>query len=150
MQTKFLSLAICGFSVALLPSVLPALNSSRDVKVTPLLKTSTAWNGQPIVYPQGQAEVTALTIEIAVGGQTGWHLHPVPSFAHVLQGRLDVSLKNGRVKHLKAGDTMAEVANTLHNGRNVGKIPVKLLVFYAGVRGKSLTIKESELPKRKS
>jgi quercetin dioxygenase-like cupin family protein len=149
MRSKIIPCVVSLLSVVLLSAVLPALNSSRDVKVTPLLKTSTAWNGQPIVYPQGQAEITALTIEIAVGGQTGWHLHPVPSFAHVLQGRLDVSLKNGQVKHLKAGDTMAEVANTLHNGRNVGKIPVKLLVFYAGVRGKSLTLKESDLHKSK-
>jgi quercetin dioxygenase-like cupin family protein len=64
----------------------------------------------------------------------------------VLQGRLDVRLKDGRVKHLKAGDALAEVTNTRHNGRNVGKNTVKLVVFYVGTKGKGLTVKETARP----
>jgi len=37
---------------------------------------------------------------------------------------------------------LAEVINTLHNGRNLGSTPVKLVVFYAGVVGQKLTVKE--------
>ena len=33
---------------------------------------------------------------------------------------------------LKAGDTLAEVINTPHNGKNIGKVPLKIAVFYAG------------------
>lgn len=108
-----------------------------------MLQTTQSWNGKPLTYPPGQAEITILKIEIAPGAQTGWHLHGVPSFAVVTQGQLDVKLKDGRINRLKAGDAMAEVVHTLHNGRNVGKVPVKLIVFYAGAKGKNLTVKET-------
>jgi quercetin dioxygenase-like cupin family protein len=113
-----------------------------------MLQTTQSWSGKPLKYPQGQAEVTVLKIEIAPGGQTGWHLHGVPSFAVITQGRLDVRLKDGRIHHVKAGDAMAEVVDTLHNGRNVGKLPVKLIVFYAGAKGCILTKKCEPARKR--
>lgn len=119
-----------------------ALDQSASVKVTRLLQSPTSWNGAALAYPAGQAEVTSLLIEIAPGGETGWHLHPVASFAYVLEGELEVSLKDGSVKRLSAGQALAEVVNTLHNGRNVGKGPLKLVVFYAGAAGSTLTIKE--------
>jgi hypothetical protein len=43
------------------------------------------------------------------------------------------------VKRLEAGDALAEVVNTTHNGRNVGDVPVRLVVFYAGAAGQGLT-----------
>lgn len=131
------------FGLALQSQAL-ALEASSAVSVTPVLKTQTSWDGKPIVYPAGQAEVTGLIIEIAPGGETGWHLHPVPSFAVVLEGELQVQLKNGEVKRLKAGDALAEVVNTAHNGRNVGSTAVKLVVFYAGAAGQTLTVKQPE------
>ncbi|KQV45822.1 MULTISPECIES: cupin domain-containing protein [unclassified Duganella] len=119
-----------------------ALEQSAAIKVTRLLQSPSSWNGAALAYPGGQAEVTALLVEIAPGGETGWHLHPVPSFGYVLEGELEVSLKDGTVKRVVAGQALAEVVNTLHNGRNVGKGPVKLLVFYAGAVGSTLTVKE--------
>ena len=118
-----------------------ALDASEAVKVVPLLKTTTTWDGQPIVWPQGRAEVTAMQVEVAPGAQTGWHSHSVPSFAVMLEGMLEVRLKDGRTKRLRSGDVLAEVVNTLHNGRNVGTVPVKLVVFYAGIEGQGHTIK---------
>lgn len=118
-----------------------AIESSSTVKVTPLLKTTSSWDGRALVYPTGQAEVTGIMVEIAPGGETGWHLHPVPSFGWMLQGSLDVSLKDGQIKHLHAGDALAEVVDTLHNGRNVGDEPVKIIVFYAGAVGAAVTVK---------
>lgn len=119
-----------------------ALDQSASVKVSKLMQTSSSWNGAALAYPAGQAEVTALLIEIAPGGETGWHLHPVASFGYILEGELEVSLKDGSVKHLAAGQALAEVVNTLHNGRNVGEVPLKLVVFYAGAAGSTLTVKE--------
>jgi quercetin dioxygenase-like cupin family protein len=143
---KIQPVAICLLSTAFLAPMAQALQTTGDVKATTLLKTSTSWNGAPLIYPKGQAEITAMTIEIRPGGQTGWHLHPVPSFGYMLQGELQVTLKDGKIKHLKAGDALAEVVSTLHNGRNVGKDTVKLVVFYAGTKGKGLTVKETVRP----
>jgi quercetin dioxygenase-like cupin family protein len=120
-----------------------ALEQSASVNVSTVLKTATSWDGKPIEYPSGQAEITGMVIEIAPGGETGWHLHPVPSFGMVLEGELEVQLKSGAVKRLKSGEALAEVINTLHNGRNVGTVPVKLVVFYAGAVGDKLSEKES-------
>jgi quercetin dioxygenase-like cupin family protein len=119
-----------------------ALDQSASDKVSKLMQATSSWNGAALAYPAGQAEVTALLIEIAPGGETGWHMHPVASFGYILEGELDVSLKDGTVKHMAAGQALAEVVNTLHNGRNVGKGPLKLVVFYAGASGSTLTVKE--------
>lgn len=132
------------FSLVLLQPTAFALEASSTIKATTILKTDTSWDGKPLVYPKGQAEITGMMIEIAPGAETGWHLHPVPSFGMLIEGELQVQLKDGRIKKLKAGDTLAEVVNTLHNGRNVGLVPVKLIVFYAGAVGQPLTVKESD------
>ena len=129
-------LVVLGFSGGAV-----ALDPTAAVRVTPLLKTTTSWNGQPLAYPAGPAEITALQVEVAPGGETGWHQHPVPSFGLLLEGTLEVTLEDGQVKRLNPGDALAEVVNTTHNGRNVGAVPVKIVVFYAGTPGQSLTIK---------
>jgi quercetin dioxygenase-like cupin family protein len=116
-----------------------ALEVTPAVKVTPLLRTTTSWDGAPIAYPRGPAEITGMIIELAVGGETGWHEHPVPSFALVLEGTLEVTLRDGRKNLLSAGQALVEVVDTAHNGRNVGDRPVRLVVFYAGEAGKGLT-----------
>jgi quercetin dioxygenase-like cupin family protein len=79
-----------GFS-----GVAVALDPTATVAVTPLLKTTTSWDGQPLAYPLGPAEITGLHIEVAPGGETGWHQHNVPSFAIMLEGTLEVTLKDG-------------------------------------------------------
>lgn len=127
-----------------LPQTAHGLDNASGVKVTPLIKTTHTWNGGKIIYPQGPAEITGLMVEIAPGSETGWHEHPVSSFGIVLQGVLEVSLQNGDVKRLQAGDALAEVIDTWHNGRSVGKEPVKIVVFYAGAVGSTLTIRHPD------
>jgi predicted neutral ceramidase superfamily lipid hydrolase len=55
-----------------LSSSLSAIETSEAVKVTPVLKTSQSWDGALLNYPQGQAEITGVRIDIAPGGETGW------------------------------------------------------------------------------
>lgn len=118
-----------------------AIEATSSVKVTPLLKTQTSWDGTALEYPKGKAEITGMTVEIAPGGETGWHLHPVPSFGMVLEGELELTLKSGAKKIIKQGEAIAEVVNTLHNGRAISKTPVKILVFYAGSTDSNITEK---------
>lgn len=117
--------------------------ANSDVEAVRLLKTQTSWDGKSIAYPKGAAEVTGLLIEIEPGGETGWHSHHAPSFAMLLEGELEVQLQDGRVRKFNAGDAFAEVVNTPHNGQNVGDVPVKIVVFYAGAKGQALTVRES-------
>lgn len=137
------SSVIIPFILSLLwqPAAL-ALEPSATVKILTVLNTKSSWDGKPIEYPAGKAEVTGMVVEIAPGGETGWHMHPVPSFAMVLEGELELRLKSGVVKRLQAGEALAEVVNTIHNGRNVGRVPVKLVVFYMGLDGQQQTVRE--------
>lgn len=119
-----------------------ATEATPPVAVAQVLKTTNSWDGKPIVYPQGSGKVTALKIEIQPGAETGWHQHPVPSFAVVVDGTLQVTLRDGSSRRFRAGEAFAEVVNMSHNGRNVGAVPVKLLVVYAGASGVALTHKD--------
>ena len=103
-----------------------------SVQVQENLSTTTTWDGASIHYPPGTAKVAGAIVTLAPGAETGWHTHPVPCLALILEGELLVELKDGRTKKLKAGDTLAEVINTPHNGKNIGKVPLKIAVFYAG------------------
>jgi quercetin dioxygenase-like cupin family protein len=137
---------LCAVRVSVLallllsPLVALAVDQSSAVKVTSLLKTTSGWDGKQIVYPEGQAELTALLVEIAPGESTGWHQHPVPSFGFLLEGTLEITLMDGRVKRLESGEALSEVTETMHIGRAVSKTPVKIVVFYAGAVGKALTV----------
>ena len=132
------------FCLALMAVVLQpdaaAKERSEAITASTVLKTATSWDGTPIHYPPGRAEVTGMVIELVPGAQTGWHRHEVPSFALVLEGELEVRLKNGVTKRFKSGEALAEVVDTLHNGRNVGPGTVKLVVFYAGAADRKPTI----------
>ncbi|MBD2653483.1 cupin domain-containing protein [Synechocystis sp. FACHB-383] len=119
-----------------------AFEPAETIKVNTILKTETSWDGQPLTYPEGQAEITGMIIELAPGAETGWHSHPVPSFGVLMEGELEVTLLDGQKKLIKAGEAIAEVVNTVHNGRNVGDSPVKILVFYAGATDLPITVRE--------
>ena len=125
------------------PIVVFAIDENPAVKVTQLLKTTSGWDGKQIIYPEGQAEMTALLIEIAPGESTGWHEHPVPSFAFVLDGTLEITLADGRLKRMQPGEALSEVTDTMHMGRALSKTPVKIVVFYAGSVGKALTVNQT-------
>lgn len=119
-----------------------AADYQSGVTVKKLVQTTVTGNGQRIVYPStGHPEVTAMTVEIAPGADTGWHSHPIPVYAYVVSGALNVELEGGKTLAFKEGDAVIEVVNTLHNGKNTGSLPVKLIVFYTGVMNEPTVIK---------
>jgi len=121
------------------PGIVLAIDGSDMIEATPVLKAQRTWIGQDIVYPEGQAEMSGVVIEMMPGGETGWHKHPVPSVGYVIEGQLEVHFKNGDVKKLNAGEAAAEAVDVWHNGVNIGEGPVKLVVFYVGTANIKLT-----------
>ena len=122
------------FLIIVLPAIAADYSSGVTSKV--LSKTTVTGNGQKISYPlTDRAEVTAMTVDLAPGSETGWHKHPVPVYAYVVSGSLSVELEDGKLLSFSAGEAIIEVVNTLHNGRNSGTVPVKLAVFYLGAEG---------------
>ena len=119
-----------------------ALNDNA-VTVDILAKTTSSWNGATLPsYPTGQPEVTILKISIPPHIQLPLHQHPVINAGVLLKGELTVLTKEGKTLHLKAGDSIVEVVNTWHYGINEGDEPAEIIVFYAGVQGKPISIKE--------
>jgi len=115
---------------------------SKELVLETLLKTETTSMGQTVVYPHDtSAEVNVVKVTIPSGASTGWHQHHIPVFAYVLQGTLTVQLDNGTEKEFLPNTSFAEVIDMFHNGTNKGKEPVVLVVFYAGEKGKPLSIK---------
>lgn len=108
-----------------------------------LVKTGVSWNGEKLPsYPAGKPEISILKIEIPPGLKLPRHKHPVINAGVLLKGELTVITDKGEKLYLKAGDPIVEVVNTWHYGINEGKIPAEIVVFYAGIEGASVTVKE--------
>ncbi|MEE4243041.1 MAG: cupin domain-containing protein [Desulfopila sp.] len=113
--------------------------------VEKLITTRKSWDGTPLpAYPQGLPEVTLLRITIPAGTRLHTHSHPVINAGILLSGNLTVITTEGKTLHLKAGDPIVEVVNTLHYGINEGNIPAEIVVFYAGVAGTPITVLEAQ------
>ena len=54
---------------------------------------------------------------------------------------ITVVTEDNRILYLKAGDSIVEVVNTWHYGKNEGNKPAEIIVFYAGILDKPITIK---------
>jgi quercetin dioxygenase-like cupin family protein len=53
-------------------------------------------------------------------------------------------MENGERLDYREGEAIFEAVNTPHNGKNLGEIPVRLVVFYMGEEGKPITVKVRE------
>jgi len=111
--------------------------------VKELVKTTQSWNGEVLpAYPKGQPEITILRISIPAGTRLDTHSHPVINAGVLVSGQLTVVTKDGKMLHLKEGDPIVEVVNTVHYGINQGKVPAEIIVFYGGVIDTPMTIVE--------
>jgi quercetin dioxygenase-like cupin family protein len=109
---------------------------TNDVVVEELVKTDRSWDGAVLpAYPQGQPEVTIVRVIISPGARLEMHSHPVINAGILVRGRLTVVTAEGKTLHLKAGDPIVEVVNTLHRGMNEGTVPAQVVVVYAGTTG---------------
>lgn len=120
----------------------PAEEYAKTIAVKTLMATGTTASGQPIVYPKTDSpEVRTLLVEIPAGAETGWHLHPMPAYAYILSGSVTVELKNGTRYTSHAGEAFAETVGVLHNGKNTGTEPVRILMTITSHKGVPTTEK---------
>jgi hypothetical protein len=107
-----------------------------DASVMQVLKTSQTWSGARSIPTRCRRDHLPYCRDRSWRPETGWHEHPVPSFARVLEDVVEVRLANGTNKPLSAGEALAEVIDRQLR-RNTGGIPLKLAVFYTGIVGLS-------------
>ncbi len=137
---KKLFLGIC--LILLLSSNLWA-QDVNTVKVDVLAKTSSSWDGRDLPdYAKGKPEITILRIKIPKGVQLPLHKHPVINAGVLLKGELTVVTEDNKTLHLKAGDSIVEVVNKWHYGKNEGNKTAEIIVFYAGIANKPITIEK--------
>jgi len=106
-----------------------------------LTKTSSTWDGSALPnYPDGTPEVTILRFVIPPKSELPMHKHPVINAGIILTGELTVVTEDNKSIHLKAGDTLVELVNKWHHGKNEGTEPVEIIVFYAGIKDMPITI----------
>lgn len=109
--------------------------------LTPLLKSGTDVLGTPLSYPDGPIDITAAIVTIPPGGETGWHVHEVPLFGHLLEGELTVDYGSKGTKTFRAGESLIDAIDWPHNGTNTGDVPLRLIAVYMGGAGRANVVK---------
>lgn len=132
-----LLLAVC---FTLLLSGYVSAGDSHGLATDVLSKTSVSWDGRSLPdYASGKPEITILRIKIPPGAQLPIHKHSVINAGVLLNGELTVVTEDNKILHLKAGESIVEVVNRWHYGKNEGNTLAEIIVFYAGTIGTPIT-----------
>jgi quercetin dioxygenase-like cupin family protein len=133
---------ILGICIVFFLSINVWAEDVNKIVVETLAKSSKSWDGKVLPdYPKGKPEITILRIKIPAGSELQMHKHPVINAGVLLAGKLTVVTEDNKTLHLKAGDSIVEVVNKAHYGKNEGNQTAEIIVFYAGVMEKPITIK---------
>lgn len=116
-------------------------SNDKSVISIPILQGNADILGAPIIYPAGEAEITAVMISLPPGAETGWHSHTVPLFGQVVSGVLTVDYGSKGIRKFQPGDALFEAVNWPHKGINDGDVPVEIFVIYMGAKGVPNSIK---------
>lgn len=74
--------------------------------------------------------------EFVPGGVAGKHTHPGEELGYVMEGTLELQVSGQPPRTLKAGETFFVPAGVVHDGKNVGSGPAKVLATYIVEKGK--------------
>jgi len=130
----------------LLPLVITSnLYADNGIEKKILIKSTKSWNGATLPnYSKGQPEITIARIKIQPGEKLPWHYHPFANAGVLISGELTVITKDGQKNVLKAGEAIIAVVDTLHYGFNSGNTIVDIIMVYAGIENKPVTILENK------
>ena len=108
-----------------------------------LAESFLSWNGDSLPnYPSGKPKISIVKVTIPPHSELPKHYHPVINAGILLKGELTVVDSKGNTLHMKEGDTIVELVNQIHYGKNDGDVPAEIVVFYAGEEGKEIVVKE--------
>jgi len=74
--------------------------------------------------------------EFVPGGAAGKHTHPGEELGYVLEGTLQLEIAGQPPRTLNAGEAFFVPAGAVHDGRNTGSGPAKVLATYVVEKGK--------------
>ena len=106
-----------------------------------LLKTTSTWdNAEYKKLKIKNPEATVLKIIIGVNEELPMHKHDLVNIAYVKKGTLTVITDDNKEITLHEGDVLPELVGKYHYGKNTGKEPIELIVFYLGQKGTPLSV----------
>jgi quercetin dioxygenase-like cupin family protein len=81
-------------------------------------------------------------VNLAPGQASSPHRHNAHVYVYVLQGEVEMQVRGGPIRRLKAGDTFYESPDDIHQvGRNVSaSAPAKFLVHMIKKAGESASV----------
>jgi quercetin dioxygenase-like cupin family protein len=74
--------------------------------------------------------------EFVPGGAAGKHTHPGEELGYVMEGTLQLDVAGQPPRTVKAGETFFIPAGVVHDGKNIGSGPAKVLATYIVEKGK--------------
>ena len=83
-------------------------------------------------------EAVVARIEVAPGGVAGWHTHPGDEIDYVLEGEAELLIAGQPPRKVAAGDAFVIPAGTVHNARNLGGAPVRVIGVFVVDKSKPL------------
>jgi quercetin dioxygenase-like cupin family protein len=126
---KFFLIALCivlvGFVSANAGAQAPGVTSK------PLLRTT--------LSDDPTKEGVMLLVEFSPGSTTGRHTHPGDEYAFVLQGTFELSVEGRETRRLSTGDVFHTPRGLVHENRNVGDTPARVVITLVVDKGKPFT-----------
>ncbi|WP_420139644.1 cupin domain-containing protein [Sphingomonas sp.] len=133
-----LAAAIQGRAQAQAGSAPAAANA---VVVRKLFEGATTNSGDPIVMPAGHLQATVSKYVIPVGASLPVHKHLFPRYGYLISGALEVTnAETGHVMQFASGQFVVEDVQKWHRARNMGHVPVELLVIDFAPPGQPNTV----------
>ena len=83
-------------------------------------------------------EAVAARVEIAPGGVSGWHTHPGDEVSVVNEGEVVLMVAGQPTRKVAAGEGFVIPAGVVHNAKNEGSTPSRLVGVYVVEKGKPL------------
>ena len=108
-----------------------------------LLKSTEMWDGTQLTSEKlNQPEVTVLKITIPPHSKLSVHKHPMLNIVYLTKGTLTIVSKNGQEKTIRQGESLVELIDKFHYGKNDSDEDTELIVFYYGEKGENLSVEE--------
>ena len=109
-----------------------------DSHVKRIISTGETVLGNKIVYPIGEAKITAFEFTVPVGAPVARHTHSFPVLLIIQQGEVTLDYEDGKSRVYRPGDAFIEDVGVSHSAKNSGNVPIKALVVAIGVEGQKI------------
>lgn len=117
-------------------TILAALTSAAFAQASAPALTRTVVARGDVSVPGREA--VAARVEVAPGGASGWHTHPGDEISVVSEGEVVLMVAGQPPRKVVAGEGFVIPAGVVHNARNEGTSPTRLVGVYVVEKGKPL------------